>query len=348
MSNIKDANPILVQSIRGQIVESFHRGVVCVVNRNKEVVYSLGDIEQVCYPRSSMKFFQHIPFFARGGAEHFGLTLEEVAVICSSHNGENKHIETVRNILSKGGFTEDDLECGPQMPELFKDQESLIKSGVKPGKIHNNCSGKHTGFLLFCKLLGVDHKHYISPEHPIQKIIAETCSRFYETPLLTTAIGIDGCSAPIIAYSVYKQAVAYKNLIHPDGFSIEEQKACELLVKAVTSYPYMIAGSKRYCTELMEVAGDKVVGKTGADGVYCMSIFREGLGCCIKVDDGKMGIQYVIAQALLSDSGLISQEQADKLKRFVQYETKNFGGFVVGEVRANPEVSFSIKKPQSV
>ncbi|MCO6495977.1 MAG: asparaginase [Bacteroidetes bacterium] len=341
------ANPVLVQSMRGEVVESFHRGVVCVVNKSKEVIYSLGNIEQVCYPRSSMKFFQHIPFFSRGGAEKFDLTLEEIALICSSHNGEKHHIETVNKLLSRGGFTEDDLECGPQMPEMAADQAELIKKDLKPGRIYNNCSGKHTGFLLFCKLLGVDHKNYISPEHPIQKIIAETCSRYYETPMSQTHVGIDGCSAPIFSYSVYKQAVAYQNLINPVGFPPEEQKACALMVKAVTSYPFMIAGSKRYCTELMEVAGDKVVGKTGADGVYCMSVFDKNLSVCIKVDDGKMGVQYVVAQALLSNSGLIDKEQAQKLKKYVQYETKNFGGLTIGEIRPNPEINFNIYQGQT-
>lgn len=341
--NNKEANTVLVHSMRGKVIESFHRAVVCVVNKEKEIVFSLGDVEQICYPRSSMKFFQHIPFFSRGGAEKFDLSLDEIALICSSHNGEKRHIETVIKILAKAGFTVDDLECGPQMPEMSKDQEELIKSGQKPGRVHNNCSGKHTGFLLFCKLLGVDHKNYISPEHPIQKIISETCARYYETPLRITPVGIDGCSAPIFAYTVYKQAVAYQNLINPIGFPEEEQKACALLVKAVTEHPFMIAGSKRYCTELMEVAGDKVVGKTGADGVYCMSVFEPNLGICIKVDDGKMGIQYVISQKLLEDSNLISKEQASKLEKYVHSETKNFGGLTVGKIKPNPDIDFGIK-----
>lgn len=343
----KTANPILVQSMRGEVVESFHRGVICVINKEKKIVFSLGDVEQVCYPRSAMKFFQHIPFFSRGGAEEFDLTLEEIALICSSHNGEKQHVETVKKILAKGGFTENDLECGAQMPELSSDQADLIKSEQKPSSIHNNCSGKHTGFLLFCRLLGVDHKNYISPEHTIQKIIAETCSRYYETPISDSHIGIDGCSAPIFSYTVYKQAVAYQNLINPIDFPEKEQKACAVMIEAVTTYPFMIAGTKRYCTELMGVAGDNVVGKTGADGVYCMSIFNQDLAVCIKVDDGKMGIQYVVAQSLLSNSGLISKAQAAILERFVHYETKNFGGLIVGEIRPNPELNFNINQSQT-
>src|SRR5690606_6986602 len=142
-----------------------------------------GDSQQICYPRSALKFFQQIPLLSKNGQAEFGLTLEEIAILVGSHNGEEKHVETVLSILKKGGFTEDDLECGPQMPSLKKDAITMYQKGEKARKIHNNCSGKHAGFLLLCKLININPKNYINPEHPVQKLIAETCARYHEFPL---------------------------------------------------------------------------------------------------------------------------------------------------------------------
>ena len=335
-------NPILVRSFRGEVLESFHRGVVCVVNQMGEIIYSEGDSQQLCYPRSALKFFQQIPLLSKNAQEEFNLTLEEIAILVGSHNGEEKHVETVLNILNKGGFTENDLECGPQMPSLKKDAIAMYQKGEKARKIHNNCSGKHAGFLLLCKLLKLNHKNYINPEHPVQKIIAETCARYHEYPLDKMQTGIDGCSAPIFAFPVYNQALAYKNLVWAKHFPENEQAACKLISEAVTSYPFMVAGSSRYCTELMETTGKKIIGKTGADGVYCLAIPEHKLGICIKIDDGKMGPQYLVAQNLLYKSGLLTDEENSKLSHYAVQEQKNFGKSTTGILDVNPEISLTI------
>src|SRR5690606_6964754 len=135
-------NPILVESTRGNIRESFHRGVVCIVDSENKVLYSAGDVQQVCYPRSALKFFQQIPLLTSGAVEQFGFTNKEIAIMCGSHNGEEAHVETARGILAKIGLTEDALLCGAQMPTLREDQAVLIKNDIQPMKIHNNCSGK--------------------------------------------------------------------------------------------------------------------------------------------------------------------------------------------------------------
>ena len=307
------------------------------------MIFSVGDFSQLSYPRSAMKFFQQIPLIAKGGAAKFDLSLEEIALLCGSHNGEKKHVETVKKMLGKMGLSESDLECGPQMPTMSADKNELIKSGQKASPIHNNCSGKHTGFLLLAKLLGVDTKDYINPNHPTQQLIAETCSRFYETQQSETPLGMDGCSAPVFAYTLKQQAIAYLNLINPIGFDDAEKEACETLCKAVTTFPFMIAGSKRYCTELMEVAGERIVGKTGADGVYCLAIPSKKWGIAIKIDDGKMGPQYTVAQALLWQSGLLGESECTHLNKYMIAENRNWAGRNVGEIRINPEINLKIQ-----
>jgi L-asparaginase II len=340
--SIKKANPILVNTFRGKVLESFHRGVICVVDRQKNILFQLGDTEQLCYPRSALKFFQQIPLLVKGGVAEFQLTTKEVAILCGSHNGEEIHTSTVLNILEKAGFSEDDLLCGPQMPTLKKDQMALIQSGKKPGKIHNNCSGKHAGFLLLCKLMGVNHDDYIHPEHPIQAEIKSICEAFFEQQISGDLIGIDGCSAPIFAFTMYQQALAYMKLVHPNEFDTATAEACHTLVNAVQQHPMMIAGTQRYCSELMKTSQTGIIGKTGADGVYCLGIPTQKWGISIKIDDGKMGPQYNVAQALLALNGLLSEDEMNALYDFMEVENKNFGGLTVGHTSINRDINLTI------
>ncbi len=143
-------NPIIVEVRRGDVLESFHRGVICVVDENGNVLYSEGNIGQVCFPRSALKFFQHIPLLLSGAFEYFGFTMEELAIMCGSHNGEPEHVSLVESIFKKIGLNPNLLQCGAQPPTLKKDVNRLVLEGKEPSALHNNCSGKHAGFLAWC------------------------------------------------------------------------------------------------------------------------------------------------------------------------------------------------------
>ncbi|HEY1045727.1 MAG TPA: asparaginase [Bacteroidia bacterium] len=332
------SNPILVEVTRGGVLESFHRGVICIVDKDDKVVFEKGDIKQLCYPRSALKFFQQIPLMISGAVEHFGFTEKEIALFCGSHNGEAAHVETVRSILDKIGLDETYLQCGPQMPTLRDDQYALIKSDLPPLRIHNNCSGKHAGFLAYCVYKNYSTTDYIDPNHPLHLEILDVISDFHRYPKDKIKQGIDGCSAPIFAFPVYNQAVAYKNLICPESFGSEIAKACNTLVDAIVNYPEMIAGRKRYCTDLMRFSEGKLIGKTGADGIYSLGIRSKNLGVCIKVDDGKMGPQYNIAQSVVEQLGIFDEASNKQLRHYVNHENKNFGGLVTGETHVSAEV----------
>jgi L-asparaginase II len=331
-------NPVLVESYRGEVLESFHRGVICVVDREGRIVYEEGDVQQVCYPRSALKFFQQLPLLLSGAADHFGFTDEEIAIMCGSHNGEQEHLRVVKSILAKIGMNESQLLCGAQAPTLKQDYYALIRAGEAPRALHNNCSGKHAGFLAWCVYNQADTDTYLQGDHPLHTEIRRWVSAFYELPETALQTGIDGCSAPIFAMPVINQAVAYRNLAAPEKFEPAVQEACARIRRAVSHYPLMIAGSKRYCTDLMRVAGSKIVGKTGADGVYCIGIPDRGLGIAIKIDDGKMGPQYHVAQQLLHNSGLLSEAEAEELASYLRTEQKNFAGRTTGWLRVNPNV----------
>ena len=328
---MQEANPILVEHQRGGIAESFHRGVVCVIDKNGELVHQLGNVEQVCFPRSALKFFQHIPLITSGAFDHFGFTLKELALMCGSHNGEAMHVETANSILAKIGLGEESLGCGAQQPTRKDDYINLVKAGKEPSAIHNNCSGKHSGFLAWCKYHNQPIGSYLSAEHPLHIEIKRITAQFHEIDEKALILGLDGCSAPIFAMPVRNQAIAYKNLICPEKFGDENlTRACQLIVQAITTYPEMIAGTKRYCTDLMAVTKGKIIGKTGADGVYCLAIPEKGWGICIKIDDGRMGPQYNVAQQVIENLGLLNEEEKALLRNYLINENKNYAGNFTG------------------
>lgn len=326
------SNPILVEVYRAGVLESFHRGVICVVNRKGEVIFSKGDIQQLCYPRSAMKLLQVLPLLEQGGVEKFGFTLEEIAIMCGSHNAEPEHLRMVQSILEKIGENKDQLFCGPQYPTSKKDADELIRSNIKPHHIHNNCSGKHAGMLALCKLTGADTTDYIKPSHPIQRLIMEACAAMYEYPAEQMTVALDGCSAPIFSVPVYNQALAYKNLTSPEAFSEARQRACRMVIDAVSAYPFMVAGSKRYCTDLMKVTAPELIGKTGAEGVFCLSLTNKKIGVCIKIDDGKMLPQYNVAQSFVEATGMFTADQLKPLHHYVEETLTNFNRFETGEI----------------
>ena len=332
------SNPVLVEVYRGDVLESFHRGVICIVGEDDAIVYSQGDVQQLCYPRSALKFFQQIPLLSSGAVEHFQFTQKEIAIMCGSHNGESQHVETVKSILSKIGLTEAALLCGPQMPTLKEDQVKLIKQDLPALRIHNNCSGKHAGFLAYCVYRGWPIDNYIDPKHALHQYILDIVAAFHKYPKEQIQTGIDGCSAPIFAFPVVNQAIAYRQLIAPTAFSADIQKACQMMFDAVNAYPEMIAGEKRYCTDLMRQSKGQLIGKTGADGVYAIAIKPLSYGICIKVDDGKMGPQYNIAQALIEQLSILDQTAINSLRHYVVQENKNFGGLSTGYTKVSASV----------
>lgn len=326
-------NPILVEVFRANVLESFHRGAICIVNENNEVIYSKGNIAQVCYPRSAMKFIQVLPLIVLGGVEKFGFTLEEIAIMCGSHNAEKEHISIVESILHKIGLSRNELFCGPQYPTSKRDADALIKQNKKPEHIHNNCSGKHAGMLALCQLMGVSTLDYINPNHAIQQLILEYVELLYEYPRAQMVTALDGCSAPIYSIPVINQAIAFKNLVS-NQYENKLAQACKMVIEAVGTHPFMVAGSKRYCTDMMQICAPHIIGKTGAEGIFCMSLPQHKLGVCIKIDDGKMLPQYNVAQAFVEATRLFTPAQLIPLHHYLNEPLTNFNKFRVGEIKA--------------
>jgi len=326
-------NPVLVEVYRAGILESFHRGVICVVDKKGDVIFSRGDIHQLCYPRSAMKFLQVLPLIENGGIDKFGLTLEEIAVMCGSHNAEADHLRVVNSILNKINLNKEHLECGAQNPSSKKDYEELIKNNQKSHSIHNNCSGKHAGMLALCVLMSFETKNYINPDHPAQKLILDVAEQMYEFPRSKMQTALDGCSAPIYSVPVFNQALSFANLAASNKFDEKRRNACKIVIEAISTYPFMVAGSKRYCTDLMKICAPKIVGKTGAEGIFCLTLTEQQIGVCIKIDDGKMLPQYNVAQAFVEATKLFEKEELAPLNHYKLTDIKNFNKLVSGEIK---------------
>lgn len=330
--NFNMKNPILVERTRGNIVESFHRGAICAINTAGETILQIGDINQVVFTRSALKLFQSIPLIESGASKHYNFTNAEIAVICGSHNAEAEHLEQVNSILEKVGLNPNSLKCGAQIPSAKDVRNELRQKGLKPSDIHNNCSGKHAGFLALAKYLGLDIDTYLDENHPIQKIIKRTIAEMFELPENSLVLGEDGCSAPNYAVPLWHLALGYKNLMENNLFSEKRKQACETILNVCLENPFLLAGTGRYCTEIIKKSNGTVLGKTGADGVFCMAIPHLELGVAIKIDDGKMGPQYIVAQAIINSLGISLSEP---LNAYIESPITNCNNHIVGLERAS-------------
>jgi L-asparaginase II len=187
--------------------------------------------------------------------------------------------------------------------------------------------------LALCKLLDLEIDDYLNPNHPIQTLILQYVEEVYEYPKTRIVKALDGCSAPVYSIPVYNQALAFKNIVNTDSYSTERRFACDTIVQAMSTYPFMVAGSKRYCSDMMKICGSRIIGKTGAEGVFCMSLLQEQMGVCIKIDDGKMLPQYNVAQALIEAAGIFDEETLQPLNNYKQADLSNFNKFVTGEIK---------------
>jgi L-asparaginase II len=323
-------NPILIEVTRGALIESVHRGAVAVADAAGKLRLSLSDVESLIYPRSSLKPVQALPLIETGAAEAFGLGDEEIALACASHSGEPMHTERVGAWLKRIGCTESDLACGVHPVRFEPVAEAMIRAGQKPTRIHNNCSGKHTGFLTVAKHLGVPTKGYEKVEHPVQRAVAEALK---DLSGMTGELqwGVDGCAAPNFALPLAKLARAMARFTDTKGLSEKRAAAAKRILHAMIAHPELVAGTGRACTTLIREGNGTVVVKTGAEGVYVAMLPEMGLGIALKIDDGAgRAAEGAIAQMLLNLGSLSPGGEASKL---AHPDVRNTRGDRVGERR---------------
>ena len=329
------ANPVLVELTRGGRVESWHRGAMAIADASGRLVWSAGDVERPVFARSALKMLQALPLVETGAADAYGVSDRELALACASHSGEAFHVETVAAWLERIDCDETCLACGPHMPNNEAATRALIREGRAPTRLHNNCSGKHTGFLTVARHLGVDPAGYERPDHPVQRhalgAIAEMCG----LDVASMPVGIDGCTAPAAATPLSALATAMARIADPSGLSPARAEAATRLYAAVRANPLYVAGTGRVCTAIIEAAGGVASVKTGAEGAFIAVLGELGLGIALKIDDGAgRGAETVIA-AVLAALGVVDRE-TPSIAALADAKVVDTTGRTVGARRPSP------------
>lgn len=292
----------LAELWRNGILESVHYGHAVICDGTGQITEAWGDPETIIFPRSSAKMIQALPLMESGAADAAHLGTEQLALACASHQGQSQHTDRVTKWLDTIGLAESDLRCGVQPPSDAETRHQLRDTGQHACQLHNNCSGKHAGFLTLNRHLG-GHSEYIDPTHPVQT----ACRDAFEdvTQMESPGYGIDGCSAPNFATSVHGLAKAMASFATAHQRSDTRSKAQARLRDAMIKHPELVAGTGRACTELMSAVTSPVAIKTGAEAVFVAMLPDQGLGIALKVmDGGTRGSECAIA-ALLARLGVL-------------------------------------------
>jgi L-asparaginase II len=330
-------NPVLVEVTRGPLVESRHRGAVAVCDADGKTALAVGDVSAPVFPRSAVKALQALPLIEQGAAERFGLNDEELALACASHSGEAAHIAGVERMLAKAGLAPADLRCGAHWPIAQAAAAAVARSGA-PSPLHNNCSGKHAGFLCVARALGVDPADYWRPAHPVQRLVRGVLEDFTGAPLGEACCAIDGCSVPTWAVPLQNLAHGFAKFGTGHAASAERARAAARLRQACASAPWFVAGTGRFCTEIMQLFGQRVFVKTGAEGVYCAALPQQKLGIAIKCDDGASRAAQAIMAAVIARYLPLAASERAALERFIEPVQRNWNGFDVGQIRVTHAV----------
>jgi L-asparaginase II len=332
-------NPVLVEVTRGQLVESRHRGAVAVCDADGKAVFAVGDVEAPVFPRSAVKALQALPLVESGAADAFGFGNRALALAQASHSGEPRHVECASAMLGAIGLDEAALECGAHAPMHAHSAEDLIRRGRNPNQLHNNCSGKHAGFLAVCRHLGIEHRGYVAAGHRLQEIVREAMEGMTGAAHAVDRCGTDGCSIPTYAVPLGALAHAFARLGTGAGLAPERAKAARRTYAAAVSEPYYVAGSGRFCTEAMQLLKGAALLKTGAEGVFCAAIPGRGLGVALKCDDGAGRASEAMMAAVLAR---LFPEQQTPLEKWTLASVSTRRGVRTGEVRVVSEAFWPV------
>ena len=331
-------NPVLIEVLRGGAVESRHAGALAIVDASGAVHTALGDVDRPVFPRSAVKLLQALPLVASGAADSFALTDEELALACASHSGEPGHVATAAGLLARLGLDETTLECGTQWPSREPVLRAMVARSEIAGPLHNNCSGKHSGFVcvacLMARQAGSEPaafaRGYVDAGHPVMREVSAALSAATGVDVEQAPRGIDGCSIPTFALPLRALALAFARAGTGLGLPDAHARAARRLREAVARAPFMVGGTDRFDTRVMQAFGERLFCKVGAEGVYCAALPALGLGVALKIDDGAVraaeAAMAAVAQALL-------RTEDELLRGYSHLALRNWRGLHVGSLR---------------
>ena len=328
MTQVNQGAVPMAELWRGGLLESTHLGHAVICDASG-VVEAWGNPEAVIFPRSSCKMIQALPLLETGAAAARGLSDAHLALSCASHQGAHLHVEMAGRWLADLGLGEADLRCGSHEPFDRDERDRLIRAHEAPCQLHNNCSGKHSGFLTVTQHLKAGPE-YVEIDHPLQKAIRAATEEL--TGETVAGWGVDGCSAPNFAMSLGGLARALAAFATArDGHGARET-AMHRLARSMGAHPDLVAGAGRACTELMRAIGGKVAIKTGAEGVFVAILPEKGLGIALKVLDGNSRASEAAIAHLLVRAGVLEAGHPATVKRLNPVQ-KNWRGIETGEIR---------------
>ncbi len=325
-------DPVLVEVTRGSLVESRHRGALAIADADGATVLAVGDVARPVFPRSAVKALQALALVESGAADRYALGDEELALACASHSGEPAHVEGVVRMLAKAGLDVSALCCGTHWPVSQPAAFTLARMGA-PSALHNNCSGKHAGFLCLACAMGVDYVGYWRPEHVVQRKVHAVLEDVTGAVLSQDCRAVDGCSVPTWAVPLQNLARAFAKFGTGHGLASARARAAARLRAACAQEPWYVAGTGRFCTEIMRILGARIYVKTGAEGVFCGTLPQLGFGIAIKCDDGAGRAAEAIMAAVIARFLALGTEERAALAPFLQPTLRNCNGIEVGVLR---------------
>ncbi|TDK50060.1 asparaginase [Antarcticimicrobium luteum] len=314
---------------RADLLESRHLGHAVICDDSGQIVQAWGDPEALIYPRSSCKMIQALPLITSGAAAKYGLTSERLALACASHNGAEIHTSRVRAWLQDLGMGDSDFRCGPQMPDDRDARYALIRGYEAPCQYHNNCSGKHCGFLTLAQHMGAGPE-YVEIDHPVQRAVREAFEEV--TGEASPGYGIDGCSAPNFQTTLHGLARAMAWFASAGDRSDRQSMAAQQLTAAMVAHPDLVAGEGRACTELMRAMEGRVAVKTGAEAVFVAIIPEKRMGIAVKIADGATRASECAIATILSGLGVLDPDHPATVRRITAPQL-NRRDVEVGQIR---------------
>jgi L-asparaginase II len=305
-----------------------------VVDADGVVVAGTGDFERPVYLRSTAKPLQALPLVVSGAADRWSLTDAEIALACGSHAGEPIHVATAASMLQKAGQVASCLECGTHWPLGEPAARTLAAGGGTPSALHNNCSGKHAGFICLACFRGLDPAGYVRPDHPVMQEVTAAVATTTGVRLDDACRGIDGCSIPTFAIPLRALATGFARLGTGRHLTPSFASAATRIRSAIAANPVMVAGTDLFDTRIATLFGEAVLCKCGAEGTAAAAIPGEGLGLAIKIDDGGGRAVAVAMAALLARFLPASLASRDDLHTLSHAILRNWNGIEVGTLRA--------------
>jgi L-asparaginase II len=326
------APQVLVEFTRAGLLETVNRGWIAVARGDGSLVGAVGDPEHVIYPRSAMKPFQAIAMVESGAADRFDFGDQELAVSCASHNGEARHKQVVAGMLERAGQPISAMLNGadPEWATGF----TIPKEVNDDNQLAQNCSGKHAGMVVACAAKGLPVAAYADFEHPYQVEIKRIVSDFWEVAPDDLVAGRDNCTLPAYAAPIRNVATGWAKIASPEHAPAAHRAAISRLGDAMGRDPFMVAGTNRFNTFLMETTGGRILAKDGAEGVLCMAVRDLGLGIAFKLEDGSFHSHGIIARRLLRQLGAISDEEDARLADVYGTELRSNRDQHVGDMQA--------------